>query len=269
MEYLKVRKWDVYQNYRKDRGNPPWIKLWRNLLRNPKWATLTEAERGQLVSIWLLAADRNGEIPDDPGLIQMFGMLKNKPDLKKFCDLGFLENGLPCGNQAVTTSPQGGKPEEIPLLPPRALHKADQEKDNELNQGDNHVVTSRLPHDRLEAEAEAEAEAKKRREDTLAQNFPEFWSLYPKKKSKGGAQKAWMKIKPDQDLSNRIIAKVNEGLKSEDWTKDNGKYVPYPATWLNRGGWEDEFKAVDNRFSETTRQNIETLNNWEPPEDTK
>ena len=27
--------------------------------------------------------------------------------------------------------------------------------------------------------------------------------------------------------------------KSSDWTKDNGKFIPMPATWLNRKRYED------------------------------
>lgn len=25
-----------------------------------------------------------------------------------------------------------------------------------------------------------------------------------------------------------------------DWQKQNGRYIPYPATWLNARGWENE-----------------------------
>ena len=33
--------------------------------------------------------------------------------------------------------------------------------------------------------------------------------------------------------------------KSSDWTKDNGQYIPYPATWLRAKGWEDETEKTD------------------------
>jgi len=53
---MKVKNWQRWQNYRKDRGTPPWIKVHRNLMTNQEWAELTDAEKGQLVSIWLIAA---------------------------------------------------------------------------------------------------------------------------------------------------------------------------------------------------------------------
>ena len=62
MEYFKIKNWDKWQTYRKDRGQPPWIKLHRCIMRDPEWVLLSDAERGQLISLWLLAADRGGEI---------------------------------------------------------------------------------------------------------------------------------------------------------------------------------------------------------------
>jgi hypothetical protein len=39
-----------------------------------------------------------------------------------------------------------------------------------------------------------------------------------------------------------------EGLerakRSRDWIKESGQYIPYPATWLNAKGWEDDYEEV-------------------------
>ena len=75
------------------RGTPPWIKVYRNLLSNPEWVGLTDAEKGQLVSIWILAADKGGVVPDNPSVIQKMCMLDSPPDLDKFGALGFLADG--------------------------------------------------------------------------------------------------------------------------------------------------------------------------------
>lgn len=71
--------------------------------------------------------------------------------------------------------------------------------------------------------------------------FEQFWTAYPKKKSKGDAEKAWLKINPSEQLLATIIAKIEQAKTSEDWLKNDGQYIPYPSTWLNRQGWEDEF----------------------------
>lgn len=70
--------------------------------------------------------------------------------------------------------------------------------------------------------------------------FLEFWQIYPRKKSKGAAEKAWLRIKPDERLTERILAAVKRATTSADWAKDGGQFIPHPATWLNAKGWEDE-----------------------------
>lgn len=89
---MKIAKWDVWQSYRKDRGTPPWIKVHRNLLSNQDWVSLTDQEKGQLVSMWVLAADKGGEIPDDPEFIRKMCMLDDAPNINKFMGLGFIES---------------------------------------------------------------------------------------------------------------------------------------------------------------------------------
>jgi hypothetical protein len=98
---MRVTNWNKWQSYRKDRGTPPWIKVYRNLLSNSEWAILTDAEKGQIISIWILAADKSGIIPDDARLIQKMCMLDEAPDLNKFKDLGFLDVTLASGGCQV------------------------------------------------------------------------------------------------------------------------------------------------------------------------
>jgi hypothetical protein len=71
--------------------------------------------------------------------------------------------------------------------------------------------------------------------------FEDFWTAYPRKKSRGDAENAWAKIKPDELLIEKILSAVQRAKTSVDWTKEGGKYIPYPASWLNRKGWEDEY----------------------------
>jgi hypothetical protein len=75
-----------------------------------------------------------------------------------------------------------------------------------------------------------------------AGEFEVFWKTYPKKKNKGQAEKVWERLKPNTDLKEKILKKVEETKKSQDWIKDRGKWIPYPATWLNAKGWEDEIE---------------------------
>lgn len=69
--------------------------------------------------------------------------------------------------------------------------------------------------------------------------FDEFWAAYPKKKSKGAARKAWDKLKPSPEMRAKILRSIERAKQSSDWLEADGKYIPYPATWLNAEGWED------------------------------
>lgn len=72
------------------------------------------------------------------------------------------------------------------------------------------------------------------------QRFDQFWREYPKKAAKQFALKAWESIKPDQELFERMLMALREQKKNEQWQKDNGRYIPNPATWLNGGYWDNE-----------------------------
>jgi hypothetical protein len=71
-------------------------------------------------------------------------------------------------------------------------------------------------------------------------DFDVFWSVYPRKIGKAAAQQAWKKLNPDHSLNTLILARLSEQKASEQWTKDNGKFIPHAATWLNGKRWEDE-----------------------------
>jgi len=74
--------------------------------------------------------------------------------------------------------------------------------------------------------------------------FDSFWKAYPKKKAKDDAKKAFDERKPDKALLDLMLSAIAMQSKSEDWQKDGGKFIPYPATWLNDGRWQDEATAI-------------------------
>ena len=78
------------------------------------------------------------------------------------------------------------------------------------------------------------------KEKTSFVGFEIFWAAYPKRKSKGDAEKAFFKINPDDRLLSVILAAIDQAKTQEDWQKEKGKYIPYPASWLNAKGWQDE-----------------------------
>jgi len=81
-------------------------------------------------------------------------------------------------------------------------------------------------------------------------SFSDFWAVYPKKKAKPEAEKAWKKLKPDEELFMRMVKAIDIQKKSPDWLKDNGQFIPYPATWLNGKRWDDEVEVMESKPKE-------------------
>lgn len=198
MEYIKIVNWKRWQTWRSDRGQPPWIKLHRVLLRNPEWNSLSDGEKGQLVCMWILAADKGGKIPADPHVIATLCYLDELPDLERFQNLGFISGWRQGG---VNLAPSG-RPEE-----------------------------SRVEKSRVEPP----------KPPTGGVNgFQEFWLAYPRKIGKGAARRSWKRIRPSAELQQQILNSLSQHTYSHDWTREYGRYIPHPATFLNQERWDDE-----------------------------
>lgn len=102
----------------------------------------------------------------------------------------------------------------------------------------------------IELDKEKELELNKEKNNVQVDRFAEFWQAYPKRKKKGDAEKAFKKIKPTQELHDKIMFAISKAKQSKDWLKDNGQYIPYPATWLNAKCWEDELETEVNTYDE-------------------
>jgi len=74
--------------------------------------------------------------------------------------------------------------------------------------------------------------------------FEKFWKAYPRKTGKGKAFESWNKIKPSQEVQAQILQAIAEHCKTEQWKKENGQYIPFPATWLNQRRWEDSTEII-------------------------
>jgi hypothetical protein len=75
-------------------------------------------------------------------------------------------------------------------------------------------------------------------------SFEEFWAAYPRKVGKAAAQKSWGKLSPDEKLCCEIMAALELHKQQQSWVKDDGQFVPHPATWLNGHRWMDEIQPA-------------------------
>jgi len=99
---------------------------------------------------------------------------------------------------------------------------------------DTPATSHRQTNDNKQEGKELKNEKKK---ETYSVEFLSFWTAYPRKIGKLNAWKSWIKLKPPLKETLDVVERYKQ---SEGWKKEEGRYIPHPATFLNGGRWEDE-----------------------------
>ena len=111
-----------------------------------------------------------------------------------------------------------------------------------------HVVNHQDKQMVADASADADNLNTKNKVIHYPADFMQFWELYPNRKSKEDALKAW-----DHDLSDEERASMKEWtssyVESRKASERSGAFVPtlpLPATYLRQKRWEDEFAIKEH-----------------------
>lgn len=90
---LRVRNWKRFQHYHKPK--PPWVKLYRDVLGDyPMMYCLEAADRWLVIGLWMLAAETDNAIPNDPQyLAHRLRVPVDTATIAKLQTLGFIEDG--------------------------------------------------------------------------------------------------------------------------------------------------------------------------------
>ena len=89
--------------------------------------------------------------------------------------------------------------------------------------------------------------------------FMEFWEAYPKKVDKKGSFRAFKNIPKLKTVFPSIMEALQIQKQSQQWTKDNGQYIPNPTTYIHQERWttvsqKDETQA---KIDEVVKQNYQ------------
>lgn len=76
--------------------------------------------------------------------------------------------------------------------------------------------------------------------NVYGERFAKFWEAYPRKQAKGNAEKAFKRLKVSAALLDKMLDAIAWQKTTDEWKKDNGQFIPHPASWLNSARWEDE-----------------------------
>lgn len=81
---------------------------------------------------------------------------------------------------------------------------------------------------------------KEKTTDPYTLDFEQSWLIYPRKDGKRKAFEAWQKaIKRNMPVAD-MPAHIENRMYEPDWRREEGRFVPHMATWLNGDGWLDE-----------------------------
>ena len=87
---------------------------------------------------------------------------------------------------------------------------------------------------------EKKREKKKKEPNPHLQSFRVFYLSYPNHKARADAEKAWLALALDAELVSSIMGALSMHKVSESWLKEDGKFVPLPASWIRGKRWEDQ-----------------------------
>lgn len=79
---------------------------------------------------------------------------------------------------------------------------------------------------------------RKKYEDTP--EFKAFWDAYPVHANKVGAREAFAKADAPLEV---LLEAIETWKRTDQWKKDGGQFIPYPAKWLKERRWEDSPKV--------------------------
>ena len=90
------------------------------------------------------------------------------------------------------------------------------------------------------------------------QDFEDTWNLYPKKEAKGFARMAWIKLLKSGQLPSlqEITSSIRNFASTENWKREQGRFVPQMGNWLRGHRWLDPLPQAD-QDRQIQQQNIQ------------
>lgn len=182
---------------------------------------LNDADLGKIVRAMMKYVKHGEEPPKDFEGGAAFVADFVFPQIKR--SIQYAENGAKGGNK--TAKNQEPKPSVEPLVEPLVEPTVEALNIN-INQNINQDINN--------------TPTPPKGADVYGERFDRFWEAYPKKIGKGDARKVFKKLKPSAQLTEHMISAISAQKRTDLWTREGGKYIPNPATWLRQERWEDE-----------------------------
>lgn len=168
------------------------------------------------------------EVPCDNHIIQKRNTVKTEHG----------KNGTPCSRNTV--KPESGITEH----------------------GENGTIQNTNNNKILNIQNTKENKQLKKEEGVLSEPeklFLEFWSVYPKKVDKKGSFRAFKNIPKLKETFPAIMSALEIQKQSEQWTKNNGQFIPNPTTYIHQERWltVTQTDELQTKINDVVKQNYE------------
>lgn len=235
------------------------------IMANEKLAELPAISRLLFIYLWMLA-DREGRLEDRPKRIAALALPYDSEAnvdnlLEQLAGTGFITR-YTVGDQALIQIDNFAKHQsphvresasELPCIE-QGITKAVTKHDLGSVETSPRSPDSLIPDSLLLIPEENPCSPSA--SESADDGFATFWKHYPKRVAKPQALKAWNKIKPAGHMLTDLMAALEKQKAGEQWLKDGGQFIPYPATWLNSRRWEDEAPPAASEMAEPARNPI-------------
>ena len=136
-------------------------------------------------------------------------------------------DGQPSDNQPSSIcQPSDNQPSSVCQASDSQLTATGQPSDNQPT-----------PQNRIEKDRKGKDSQDYTKTVRQAQDFERFWEAYPRKMGKEEARKAFQQVDVPVGV---LLDAISVQKQSTQWQKEGGRYIPYPANWLNQRRWEDQ-----------------------------
>ena len=216
-------------------AKPHWFPFYVPDFLSSRTVTMMTAEEvgGYVLLLCYAWQDPNGSLPTDDDSLRVLSRMRGDMTRLKSC---FIEKKGRLYNKRLIQELEKVKEKSLSAKKSAALRWHSDGNANALR---------RQCSSQSESQSQSESDKDIRK---TSDGFDLFWGQYPRKIGKKAALKSWHAAKDKPDLP-RILSALAAAKQSPDWTKENGKFIPHPATWLNQGRWDDE---VQSRTQTTT-----------------
>lgn len=149
------------------------------------------------------------------------------------------KGNIDASNKKRENGSKGGKQTQSKAKQTSSKHQANVKQTESKTQAPDKQPSSNINKDK-DKDVNRDNNTSLSTKSASAARFSIFWQTYPKRVRQTDAEEEWEKLSVDSELFDRIIKALNVAKESDEWKRENGRFIPHPSNWLKDRRWEDE-----------------------------